>query len=145
MLELLLSKKEMKNSSFNYPYKLFFLYDDREKIYDRINKRVDDMINCGIIEETKNLFKRDNISDSLSAKAIGYKELKPYLDRVASLNDCVELLKQKTRNYAKRQFTSLNQFDNYIKIKYVSSDITAKEMFNCINNTRENKEGDNNE
>ena len=76
----------------------------REWLYDRINKRVDVMVEMGIIEETKNLIAKHgrigNIVDT-----IGYKEILTYLDGEATLEEALDKLKQHTRNYAKRQLT----------------------------------------
>lgn len=76
----------------------------REWLYDRINKRVDIMVEMGIIEETKNLIAKHgrigNIVDT-----IGYKEILTYLDGQATLDEALDKLKQHSRNYAKRQLT----------------------------------------
>ena len=76
----------------------------REWLYDRINKRVDIMVEMGIIEETKNLIAKHgrigNIVDT-----IGYKEILTYLDGQATLDSALDKLKQHSRNYAKRQLT----------------------------------------
>ncbi len=76
----------------------------REWLYDRINKRVDIMVEMGIIDETKNLIAKHgrigNIVDT-----IGYKEILTYLDGQATLEEALEKLKQHSRNYAKRQLT----------------------------------------
>ncbi len=76
----------------------------REWLYDRINKRVDIMVEMGIIDETKNLIAKHgrigNIVDT-----IGYKEILTYLDGLATLEEALEKLKQHSRNYAKRQLT----------------------------------------
>ncbi len=75
---------------------------DREKLYDRINLRVDLMLEGGLIDELRRLNLKRN---SNAAQAIGYKELYSYLDGKISYNEAVELLKKNTRNYAKRQLT----------------------------------------
>lgn len=76
----------------------------REWLYDRINKRVDIMVEMGIIDETKNLIAKHgrigNIVDT-----IGYKEILTYLDGQATLDEALDKLKQHSRNYAKRQLT----------------------------------------
>ncbi|MBO5290001.1 MAG: tRNA (adenosine(37)-N6)-dimethylallyltransferase MiaA [Clostridia bacterium] len=78
-------------------------YRDREILYDRINKRVDIMLENGLLDEAKDFFK---MNPSVTAfKAIGCKELKPYIDGVADLDICVDNLKRETRRYAKRQLT----------------------------------------
>lgn len=76
---------------------------DRENLYSRINKRVDVMLSQGLLEEAEQFL---TSGCSQTAKmAIGYKELKPYFDGNASLEEAVEKLKQETRRYAKRQLT----------------------------------------
>lgn len=75
---------------------------DREVLYDRINRRVDIMLENGLIEEVRAA--RDPAMQT-SAAAIGYKELLPYLDGEAPLADCVEQIKRESRRYAKRQLT----------------------------------------
>ncbi|MBO7528113.1 MAG: tRNA (adenosine(37)-N6)-dimethylallyltransferase MiaA, partial [Clostridia bacterium] len=73
-----------------------------------------------------------NIPNSLAMKAIGYKELKPYFDGTSTLLECKEVLKQKTRNYAKRQFTFINQFNDAIIVQYNGIKDTAKKMMSYL-------------
>ncbi len=77
--------------------------EDREFLYDRINRRVDIMLKKGLVEETKMFF--ETKSASTACQAIGYKELKPYLDGCLTLEEATENLKRATRRYAKRQLT----------------------------------------
>lgn len=86
-------------------------YSDRQKLYDRINRRVDIMLENGLLEETIEFYSREN--SRTSAAAIGYKELKPYLDGEMTLEEAEERLKQETRRYAKRQITWFKK-DKYI-------------------------------
>lgn len=76
---------------------------DRKVLYQRINDRVDTMLEAGLLDEAKAFFALDNAPTA--RQAIGYKELKPYLDGEISLADALERLKQQTRRYAKRQLT----------------------------------------
>lgn len=76
---------------------------DREYLYRRINLRVDMMMEKGLLREAEEYWRGN--PKGTSAQAIGYKELKPFLDGEKSLDECVELLKQATRRYAKRQLT----------------------------------------
>ncbi len=85
------------------PLMLQITYEDREMLYRRINKRVDLMLEAGLIEEAREFFKHSNYVTA--SQAIGCKELKPYLDGEKSLDECVEHLKMQTRRYAKRQLT----------------------------------------
>lgn len=78
-------------------------YDDREKLYDRINLRVDLMLEKGLLDEARSFFESNPSKTSFNS--IGCKELKPYLDNEKSLDECVEQLKRSTRRYAKRQLT----------------------------------------
>jgi len=78
---------------------------DRNVLYDRINMRVDMMLRAGLVDEARRVCEADWFSDSTAAQAIGYKEFIPYFNNDKSLDDCVELLKQHSRNYAKRQLT----------------------------------------
>lgn len=77
---------------------------NREVLYDRINKRVDSMLERGLLEETRRLYEDGKLVGT-AAQAIGYKELTDYLFHDAPLSQCIELLKQRSRNYAKRQLT----------------------------------------
>ena len=81
-------------------------YHNRELLYERINRRVDMMLSEGLLEETCHLRELGVFEVcQTAAQAIGYKELFPYLDGEAPLEDCVETLKMATRRYAKRQIT----------------------------------------
>jgi len=95
-------KKKQTESKF-YNSLIIFLNPERKDLYERINKRVDEMIDQGWIEEVKAL-KEDGINLNL-VKEIGYKELGDYLDCKISLDDAKKVIAQKTRNYAKRQIT----------------------------------------
>ncbi len=95
-------KKKQTESKF-YNSLIIFLNPERKDLYERINKRVDEMIDQGWIEEVKAL-KEDGINLNL-VKEIGYKELGNYLDGKISLDDAKKVIAQKTRNYAKRQIT----------------------------------------
>lgn len=76
----------------------------REELYERINKRVDSMLENGLIDETKSLLKKHGRIKNFVC-TIGYKEILSYLDGESTLEDAVDLLKQNTRRYAKRQLT----------------------------------------
>ena len=92
-------------------------YHDREILYDRINKRVDIMLESGLLDEAKEFFK---LNPSVTAfKAIGCKELKPFIDGETDLDICVDNLKRETRRYAKRQLTWFKRND---KIHWLYAD-----------------------
>ena len=82
----------------------YFINPNREELYENINARVDQMFDNGLLDEVKGL--RDKYDLSLTAKvAIGYKEVIDYLEGKCTLEECKELIKKRTRNYAKRQVT----------------------------------------
>lgn len=124
-----------QNSNSKYDYLLIGLNsDDRQFLYDRINRRVDLMIQNGLIEETKEVLNL-NLS-ATSIKAIGYKELIPYINNEASLEECIEKLKMETRRYAKRQLTWFrrNKNINWIYIdRYLSSQEIVDVAVDIIN------------
>lgn len=125
-------EQKFEKSKQSDEYILFGLLGDRQIIYDRINQRVDVMIQNGLIEETKYLINKAPI-DCQSMKAIGYKEIVPYIEHKDSLENCVNLLKQKTRNYAKRQITFMNQFDDITKINVKNKKRAVNEIFEIVN------------
>lgn len=95
-------KSKLVKSPFN-PIKIGINYKDRAKLYERINKRVDLMLENGLLDEAKDVL--SNKLSFTSVKAIGYKELIPYFNGEKTLDECVEKLKMETRRYAKRQIT----------------------------------------
>lgn len=76
---------------------------DRSVLYDRINQRVDIMVQNGLVQEAETLWKECGMKTS--ANAIGYKELMPYFEKIMTLDACIDKIKQETRRYAKRQLT----------------------------------------
>ena len=78
-------------------------YENRQTLYDRIDRRVDEMVKAGLVEEARQLWQESGMRTA--ANAIGYKELIPYFEGRAELEDCISLIKQETRHYAKRQLT----------------------------------------
>lgn len=96
---------------------------DRQLLYDRINLRVDSMLEAGLIDEAKEFF--SSTTSKTAKQAIGYKELKPYLDGESSFEDAVEKLKMETRRYAKRQLTWFRKREN---ISWIYIDGKSKEQ-----------------
>jgi len=107
---------------------------DRDVLYQRIDKRVDEMIEEGLIEEAKSLYD-SGVRGVQSAQAIGYKELYDFFDGKASLAEAIETLKKNTRRYAKRQLT---WFRNKMNVKWfdmtppVSMEEKVSEIFHYI-------------
>lgn len=91
---------------------------DREKLYERINLRVDIMIEKGLLEEVKALWDQ-NIRNVQSVQAIGYKEIYDYFDGHVTLEEAIEALKQNSRRYAKRQLT---YFRNKLDVEWIGND-----------------------
>ena len=83
----------------------------REELYERVNKRVDLMVEQGVVEETKNLLKKHGRIKNLIS-TIGYNEIIQYLDNEITLDTAIELIKQHSRNYAKRQLTWFRKNSN---------------------------------
>lgn len=100
---------------------------DRNQLYERINLRVDLMVEQGLIEEARRFYSIHNTATS--AQAIGYKELLPYIKGEKTLEECLTLLKQKTRNYAKRQLTWFRK-DNRINWYKVGNNDSFQNIVN---------------
>ena len=97
--------KNFRREIDKYNLSMICLNMDREKLYDRINKRVDMMIEDGLIDEVKNILHRGYSGNLVSLKGIGYKEIIMYLEGHISLDAAIDKIKQGSRNYAKRQLT----------------------------------------
>lgn len=138
-LEMCKFGKQCSNKKSSTNYLLFAILDDRQAIYNRINSRVDKMIDSGLLDEAKYLLSLNLPETNLAVKAIGYKELFPYLKGECSLQECVDVLKQKTRNYAKRQITFLNQFNSAIKINFSGVQNTANIIKQIIEEKKTNE------
>ncbi|MBR5202035.1 MAG: tRNA (adenosine(37)-N6)-dimethylallyltransferase MiaA [Clostridia bacterium] len=114
------------------PYDVLYIginYRDRNILYDRINLRVDLMIENGLLEEAEDFY---NIpADKTACQAIGYKELAPYFRDELTLEDCVEKLKLETRHYAKRQLTWFRKNENVNWI-YPDDYANSQEMYNDV-------------
>ena len=88
-----------------YDFRFFVLNPPRDILYDRINQRVDKMVEEGLVEEVKDLKNAGLSSANISMQGIGYKEILEYLNGVATLEEAVDKIKQNTRHMAKRQVT----------------------------------------
>lgn len=121
------SKNNGNNNDNNIEYKLFYIDMERELLYDRINKRVDIMLDLGLIEETKKTItiiakkkkvKEEEIlndySNITALQAIGYREVISYLKDELTFDEMKEKIKQNTRRYAKRQITWFKKNDKII-------------------------------
>ena len=114
-----------KESEYNW-FVIGLTSENRDVLYDRINRRVDIMVENGLLNEAEAFF--GSTKSTTAKQAIGYKELKPYFDGVMTLEEATENLKRETRRYAKRQLTWFrrNKNINWINIENKSSE----EIFN---------------
>lgn len=108
------SKTEQNENSMlcDSPYDALYIgigYQDRQKLYDRINKRVDLMLEAGLENEARQMLGKQGLT---ARQAIGHKELQPYIDGNITLDEAVEKLKRETRRYAKRQLTWFRRNEN---------------------------------
>ena len=115
-----LNKKDDIKTNSKELYKAIYigLTTKRDNLYKRINDRVDEMINMGLIEEVKSFYDKKINSKSINT-AIGYKELYSYFNNEISLDEAIELIKKRSRNYAKRQYTF---FNNQLNVKWFETD-----------------------
>lgn len=117
-LEVYLSGEKMndfsKDLKFNEKYNpiIIVLNREREHLYERINKRVDIMMDNGLIDEVKNLLKMGYTKDMISMQGIGYKEIIKYLDGEYTLDEAIDIIKRDSRRYAKRQLTWFRRYDD---------------------------------
>lgn len=145
-IEVCLNGKKMNDFSndlsINKDYKpiIIVLNRERENLYERINLRVDKMIQCGLISEVKNLLNMNYKKDMISMQGIGYKEIIKYLEGEYTLDEAIEIIKRDSRRYAKRQLTWFRRYkqaiwfnlDNYNNYEILKSDI-IKHIQKCYN------------
>lgn len=96
-------EQKQKESPYNFAY--FVLNHDRSILYDRIDKRIDIMMEQGLLDEVTSLFKKGYSKELVSMQGLGYKELLAYLEGECTLEEAVYVLKRDTRHFAKRQLT----------------------------------------
>lgn len=130
--------EQQKESPYNFAY--FVLTDDRDNLYKRIDKRVDIMLENGLVEEVKRLKDMGYHRDMVSMQGLGYKEILDYLDGKCSLEEAVYVLKRETRHFAKRQLTWFRREREVIwldKQKYNYDESAILEDMCCILNTKD--------
>lgn len=96
-------RERAKESPYNFAY--FVLSDDRATLYERIDQRVDAMVEQGLVEEVRRLKEMGCNRDMVSMQGLGYKEILAYLDGDCTLEEAVYIIKRETRHFAKRQLT----------------------------------------
>ena len=96
-------QERQKKSPYHFAY--FVLNDERKKLYERIDQRIDQMLDDGLVEEVTFLKKKGYTRDMVSMQGLGYKEILDYLDGTISLEEAIYRIKRDTRHFAKRQIT----------------------------------------
>lgn len=143
-IEVCLSGQKMndfsKDLKYNPKYKpiIIVLNRDREVLYDRINRRVDIMLENGLLDEIKNLLKMGYKKDMISMQGIGYKEMIKYLDGEYTYEEAVEIIKRDSRRYAKRQITWFKRYEDakwYDLGDYQDVEILKEDIVNHIENS----------
>lgn len=109
-------RERIQKENSKYDFFVFCIEQEREYLYNRINLRVDLMVNDGIVEEAKKVYDMKLPKDNTCMQAIGYKEFFPYFEGKETLEEATETLKKKTRHYAKRQLTWFNNKLDCIKL-----------------------------
>ena len=105
-------ERESRKNGIPYDYKIFAINMPREILYDRINRRVDIMIEKGLINEVSSLYEKYGESMLTSMQAIGYKEVVEFLKGNCTKEEMIEKIKMETRRYAKRQLTWFRKIEN---------------------------------
>ncbi|MFP4456489.1 MAG: tRNA (adenosine(37)-N6)-dimethylallyltransferase MiaA [Halanaerobiales bacterium] len=125
-----LKTKKSENNPPDYDITLIGLKTDRNTLYQRINQRVDKMIESGLIEEVKYLLRKYDLS-KVAKQAIGYKEVIDYLTGISTYDEMIRIIKRESRRYAKRQLTWFNRLDN-IKWFFLDSKDEVEKISNEI-------------
>ncbi len=118
--------ERQKESAYRSCY--FVLNDQRDLLYRKINRRVDDMMEDGLLDEVKKLREMGCKRDMLSMQGLGYKELLAYLDGEGTLDEAVEAIKRNTRHFAKRQLTWFRREKNVIWVDKPAFDYDNEKM-----------------
>jgi tRNA dimethylallyltransferase len=123
-------KKRTKETAYKDKYYFFVLTMKRKEIYERINKRVDYMIERGLEEEIRNLINKGYNVDLNSMQGIGYKEMAQYIMGNITREESIEMIKKNTRNYAKRQETWFKRYKEamWIDVTGMRPEIIAEKI-----------------
>lgn len=128
-------EQSLKKPPYNFIY--FVLNDDRQKLYDRIDLRIDEMMEQGLLQEVKELLDYGCTKDMVSMQGLGYKEFIPYFEGKCSLEESVSILKRDTRHFAKRQLTWFRREPSVTwidKSDYKDEDALLEYMLQIIQN-----------
>lgn len=123
-------EQRQNDSPYNFAY--FVLNDDRERIYERINVRVDLMMAQGLVEEVRALRESGCRKEMVSMQGLGYKELLSYLEGKTSMEEAVYLIKRDTRHFAKRQLTWFRREKEVIWVDKTVFDHDSQKILNFM-------------
>ncbi len=123
-------EQRQNDSPYNFAY--FVLNDDRERIYERINVRVDLMMAQGLVEEVRALRESGCRKEMVSMQGLGYKELLSYLEGETSMEEAVYLIKRDTRHFAKRQLTWFRREKEVIWVDKTVFDHDSQKILNFM-------------
>ena len=123
------SLRNQTKDGVSYKGPVIGLMRDRDKLYERINLRVDMMFDIGLIEEVEQLLKSGVNPDCQAFKGIGYKEVVEYINGRITLDECRDLIKKNTRHFAKRQITWYKRMP-YIEWIHIDNDTSKDFIFN---------------
>ncbi len=123
-------EQRQNDSPYNFAY--FVLNDDRERIYERINGRVDLMMAQGLVEEVRALRESGCRKEMVSMQGLGYKELLSYLEGETSMEEAVYLIKRDTRHFAKRQLTWFRREKEVIWVDKTVFDHDSQKILNFM-------------
>ena len=146
-IEVCLDGKKMQDFSSDLKYNeeylpiIIVLNRDRENLYNRINKRVDIMMESGLVKEVKKLLDMGYDKNLISMQGIGYKEIVKYLEGEYTLDEAVEIIKRDSRRYAKRQITWFKRYKDskwFDLEKYDNMEVLKEDILNFIENISKN-------
>ncbi len=146
-LEVCLDGKKMQDFSNDLRYNedylpiIIVLNRDREILYNRINERVDIMMESGLVNEVKNLLNMGYTKDLISMQGIGYKEIVKYIEGEYTLQEAIEIIKRDSRRYAKRQITWFKRYKDskwFDLGEYDNQEILKEDIMNYVENITKN-------
>lgn len=120
--------EEQRQKESPYDFRYFVLTDERQKLYDRIELRVEKMLEAGLVDEVKRLKEMGCHRDMVSMQGLGYKEILDYLDGELTLAEAVYRIKRDTRHFAKRQLTWFRRERDVIWVDKQEAGTTTKEL-----------------
>lgn len=146
-LEVCLDGKKMQDFSNDLRYNedylpiIIVLNRDREILYNRINERVDIMMESGLVNEVKNLLDMGYTKNLISMQGIGYKEIVKYIEGEYTLQEAIEIIKRDSRRYAKRQITWFKRYKDskwFDLGEYDNQEILKEDIMNYVENITKN-------